>query len=328
MNSNSNRLPTRKQIGEASAWMAVLRAPDRTLDVEHGFQRWLTESPGHQAAFEAVSTAWEETAGLSPVVLKPSRSVLGRGFGQGFFAAAAALGLIAIAALLYYQHRASVETDIGEQRTVTLQDGSRIYLNTGTRVVIRYSDRVRKVELKRGEALFDVARVSDRPFVVQAGNREIRALGTAFVVREDASRFAVTLVEGKISVSGPSISGEAAVTSAPMVLSPGERLTLAPHQRPQLDQPMMEKVTAWRTGEVDLVEVRLADAAAEMNRYSRTQVIIERRETAGIRVSGIFRAGDTTSFAQAIANTYGLQAKQEKGRIVIMGAPPAALKPN
>jgi transmembrane sensor len=334
--ANRKEVPSREQVGEASAWMAVLRAPGRTSGVERGFQRWLAEKAGNKAAFEAVSTAWEETAGLPPIALKHSRSRRSDGFKQGFLqaaGAAAAIGLLAVGAFLYHQRHAGVATDIGEQRSLTLQDGSRVYLNTDTRVVVQYNHKVRKIELKQGEALFDVANVPGRPFVVLAGGREIQALGTAFVVRDDASRFMVTLVEGKVGIydrldSDRADTAQSSDHRPALVLSAGQRLTLAANQKPQLDKPVIEKVVAWRTGQVDLADVRLADAVAEMNRYTRTKVVIERPETAGLRITGIFRAGDIVSFANAIANTYGLKAQETDERIVISGAPSEALKPN
>ncbi|MEJ1962448.1 MAG: FecR domain-containing protein [Gammaproteobacteria bacterium] len=90
---------------------------------------------------------------------------------------AATLALIALGTFFYLRD-AGIGTDVGEQRTLTLADGTRIYLNTDTRVVVRYDEHVRRVELKSGEALFEVAHRPDQPFVVVAGDRTITALGT------------------------------------------------------------------------------------------------------------------------------------------------------
>ena len=102
---------------------------------------------------------------------------------------------------LVYLRSDAVVTGVGEQRTLTLEDGTRIQLNTDTRAVVRYDERLRRVELEKGEAMFEVARRPDWPFVVTAGDRQIRALGTAFVVRREAEVLAVTLVEGKVTVT-------------------------------------------------------------------------------------------------------------------------------
>src|SRR5690606_28626324 len=94
-----------------------------------------------------------------------------------------------------------VRTGVGEQRTVTLEDGSRVSLNTATRLSLHFDRGVRRVRLQSGEALFEVARDPGRPFVVESGDRQVRALGTAFIVRRDAGRIAVTLMEGSVEVA-------------------------------------------------------------------------------------------------------------------------------
>src|SRR5688572_17460280 len=139
----------REQVREAAVWMTLLRGPDRTEKLERGFNRWLKADPGHKAAFGTISTAWEATAALPrgpfPRLTRWQRA----GFREGFLRAAGAvvaLALIAVAAILLYQRNAGVATGIGEQRMLALDDGSRIFLNTHTRVVVRFDERQRLVE--------------------------------------------------------------------------------------------------------------------------------------------------------------------------------------
>lgn len=311
---------TREQVREAAVWITLLRSPDRTEKVERGFKRWLTANSDHVAAFEKVSTAWEATGALPrgpfPRLSRWQRA----GFRQGFFQAAtavAAMAIVMIVGELIYQRSAGIATEIGEQRMLTLQDGTRVYLNTDSRVVVNYDKRQRAVELKSGEAFFEVAKKPPNwPFVVTVDGRQITALGTAFVVRRDSNRVSVTLLEGKVAVL------PTPEPSTPMIpLSPGQRLVLADNRPPKVDEPSIEKVTAWRSGYVDVVEVSLADAVAEMNRYSRLNVIVAEPETAAIPISGIFRAGDITSFANAVAESYGLEVVEKTDRIVLQGKP-------
>ena len=352
--------PSAEMIGEAAVWMAMLRAPDRTTTVEKGFRHWLSAHPGHKAAFEAISTAWEETGALPKEPLPHLVRLRRAGFRQGFLqAAVAATVIVAVAVFMFYAYTwNSYATDIGEQRQFTLKDGSRITLNTATRIVVNFSDEQRTVRLKDGEALFEVARDPRRPFIVEAGDRAVTALGTSFVVRQDSSRLSVTLVEGKVAIVAtgePTTSVEQTsassvselrsegsgqhpdlpvVEGSGLVLAPGQRATFMHTVRPlpdsgkgvegegatiRIDSPSVEKIIAWRTGHVDLAEVRLADAATEMNRYSSTKVTIEDPQTADILITGIFRAGDTANFANAIASTYDLTLQQSGEHIAITG---------
>jgi transmembrane sensor len=200
-------------------------------------------------------------------------------------------------------------------------------------VAVRYEKSLRRVVLDRGEAFFEVARHPDRPFVVAAGGREIRALGTQFLVRAEPQRLSITLVEGKVTVSGPatpavSVSENArtiqvppsnsAGTSSVVTLSPGERLTLASATVPRIDRPSIERVTAWERGQISFDNSRLADAVAEMNRYSRTPIVLHDPTVAGIRVSGIFEIGDSAYFAQAVSRLYHLRLLDQGSHGIVL----------
>jgi len=305
--------------------------------VEAGLRQWLSESHERRLAFELVTDTWDTAAQLPrrpfEGVLNQHRSGFRRGFSRPALAAGA-LAAVAMASLLFYLHRESISTEVGEQRILSLQDGTRVYLNSGTELVDRYDERVRRVDLRKGEALFDVARRSDRPFVVIAGDREIRALGTQFVVRREAESLAVTLLEGKVKVT-PTAQSAASVRQLAahpwplrrsadlpgITLSPGQRLTFEEHEPPKTDMPALERVTAWQRGQVVLDNTPLANAVAEMNRYSTRQLVVQEPLSASIHVSGRFRTGDQEDFAHAIAKAYGLSVRMQSQEIVIAGVP-------
>lgn len=325
MPANANTEPklTAELIAEAAAWLAVLHGPNRTLAAERGFSQWLKKSAAHARAFEEATGIWEEARNLPrPRVLHSSF----RAKSQPRFvflkavAAAAALTVIAVGTVVYLQQQAGVGTRVGEQRVLALDDGSRVILNTDTHVVVSYDNDVRRVELKGGEALFEVAREPVRPFIVNAGGRSIRALGTSFVVRRDARQLAVTLVEGKVSVSSDQSKSDdqtAAGKEAVTYLNPGERVTFKQTQPVKKDRPQMEKLLAWQRREVALDNTVLADAVAEMNRYNRKPLEIDVPDASRMNVTGLFRAGDSLSFARAVAEAYHVEVIEEKDRIVL-----------
>jgi transmembrane sensor len=304
-------------IAEASVWIARLHGPDRK-EAERGLRRWLERGPDHARAFGLVAETWEDTENLQRVMRwKPSRP---KARAARFAAAAAAMVVLGVGAAFYWA-QAGISTGIGEQRQISLEDGTRVSLNTASRIVVSYDEHERLVELKEGEALFEVAKQPQRPFIVRAGDREIRALGTSFAVRRDTSgqRVSVTLVEGRVSISASRSSGSAEPRL--IALSAGQRLTLSPDARPTLDRPELDEVTAWRRGQVVMDDMRLADAVAEMNRYSGIQLVVEHPQTAALLVNGLFQTGDSESFALAMEQTYGLQVIKERGRIVLAGTP-------
>ena len=308
-------------IAEASAWVAILHGPERTSVAERGFAQWLKRSEGHARAFEEATAIWEEARNLPrPTRLRTSsRKVAPNRFMQfGLLAAAAIAAVTFVTAMLI--RGAGVSTRVGEQRLLALDDGSNVVLNTDTRVIVRYDRDSRTIELKAGEALFEVAKQPNRPFIVIAGDRRIRALGTSFSVRRYENRVAVTLVDGKVSVaplSAPAKSREQGTDRdlAGVVMAPGERVVFEPQKTITTDRPPLDKVLAWQYREVALDDVMLAEAIAEMNRYSRKPLVADLPDAGSIRITGLFRAGDSLSFARAVAAAYRLEVSDEDGAI-------------
>lgn len=328
------RKPSAIARAEAAAWIARLHGPNRDAGVEEACRRWMADDPERAAALELLTDTWEKSRQLR--LPGGGRTNIARtgGFRLSFPRAAIAtlaIAGLAVTATIFFLHTDDLSTAIGEQRTLTLQDGSRVYLNTNSRAVVHFDRQARQVVLEKGEALFEVAENPTRPFIVSAGDHQVRALGTAFIVRSEPAELAVTLVEGKVSVA-PSADGSplqsastpvtAAAASEVLTLNPGQRVTFATGHAPQLDRPPMDRVSAWRRGQVSLDNTTLADAVLEMNRYNRIQLVVDDPQVALIRISGVFRAGDTENFVQALAHTYGLSARSS-GADVILVRPPA-----
>jgi transmembrane sensor len=314
--------PSAAARAEAAVWVARLHGPHRSDEVESGLRRWLADDPDHAAAFELLTDTWEKSAQLRRRPLERVSSWERIGFRVSFsraVLAAAATFAIAVVATLFYLHNDGIATGVGELRAVTLDDGTRVQLNTNTRIVVRYDKAARRVRLERGEALFEVAAHRGWPFVVVADGREITALGTQFVVRRDEHDLAIILVDGKVAVT--STEGRS------NELVPGERVTFTHAASPKIDRPTLARVTAWQHGQVAFDNTSLADAAAEMNRYSHQRVVIEDAAIAAIRISGIFQAGNLSNFSQALAAAYHVQARTE-GDVITLSAPATGSLPH
>jgi transmembrane sensor len=286
---------------EAAAWIARLHGPLRDAQVEAACRRWIAGDPERAAAFELLTDTWDKAAQLKLPVPERQRRPL------ALLATLACVILVAAAIGLYFRAD-GVSTRVGEQRMLALEDGTRVYLNTDSEVVVQFDHRTRRVELRRGEALFEVAHNPDRPFVVAVGQSQIQALGTAFVVRSDPLQVSVTLVEGSVVVET-------------LRLDPGQRVTFAKNQPARLDRPNLEKMTAWRQGQISLDDARLGDTLLEMNRYSTVHLVTHDPQVAAIRISGVFRAGDTQNFLEAVTRAYHLQSRTEGSEVVLESRP-------
>jgi transmembrane sensor len=304
---------------EAAAWIARLHGPQRTPELEAGLRRWIAENPAHAQVFERMTEAWDDATALAARERFPRIRNAGESSGRRFRPLALVSVLLivcGVAGFLAWRAAGTYVTDVGEQRQLRLDDGSRVTINSASRLVVKYSESMREVSLEHGEAFFEVEADRVRPFIVSAGGRRVVALGTAFSVRYDAGRLAVTLVDGKVAVSDPDDD------PAPVALTPGERLTVAKSARPQIDTPRLETVTAWRRGEIVLEKTTLREALEEMNRYDSRRLEVEDAQTADLLISGIYRTGDNAGFAHAIARMYRLELEESEERIELRPSAP------
>lgn len=327
--------PGRRRVAraEAAAWIVKLHGQQRDAEMEAAFRSWLSAEAENAREFERVTETWEAGASAVPGMPRVALPKSKQRWNTRRVAAVAAcmmilgLGLWSVPGLW---GGVSYDTGIGEQRIVRLEDGSRVILNADTRLSVALGENERKVQVTRGEALFEVAGDPQRPFYVNAGTYRVEALGTEFSVRLQPERTTVVLVEGSVAVSardglviqdvstvpdGPAEVSRDPPVSEPVVLSPGQRLTMESTGNAKLDRPRPENLNAWRRGEVVLDRTTLKDAVAEMNRYDQTQLIVDDADIARLSVSGIYHAGDSAGFAHTIARLYGLRVEEEGGRI-------------
>jgi len=331
---------TRKIAAQAATWIARLHGPDRSAQMEQDVREWLARSAAHRLAFERCTDVWQEVAGVSVAdayesaatrVLK-SAAARERWWARLRWPLWGLLTLlIGGAGFLALQHRNAVdyETKIGEQQLVVMEDGSRMSLNTDTRIRVTMGASRRLVELKSGEALFEVARDPNRPFVVRVADSEVVALGTTFSVRLPGSSsehrndaLSVLLLEGKISVRPAAGTGEGSAASGQAVqMQAGERMLLTQvagkQSLPvvqQLDGPRMEQMVAWKRGEAVFDDAALSEAVTEMNRYTRTPIVLV-GDASRLRVSGLYHTGDGPGFARAVAALHGLKVQERSGRL-------------
>ena len=314
-----------RALAEAAVWIARLHGPDRTQAVESGWSDWFRANPDHATAWEIVSDTWNRTHDIPvalvhpPVRLRrsPSRFVSK----WTLLMVAAAASVVAGWAVVFFG-RGLVTTAVGEQKTLNLSDGTRIELNTATRLAVKYDANTRLVELKAGEAYFSVAHEL-RPFVVIAGLRKVVAIGTSFTVRRDQSAddsVTVTLIEGRVAVAAagaPDIPLHQAIAEV-TVLNAGERLQVRRHASIKIDTPSMDRATGWMRGQLIFDHTPLDEAVEELNRYSVTRISLASAETGQIPVSGTFRVSDSVSFAEAAAQTYNLTLVRRGNEIVLV----------
>ncbi len=329
---------------EAAVWVARLHGPSRTRQMEQEFRAWQGSSPAHREAFERCTDVWQDIPriGLATAyealaaerAMPAPRPKARREAAWRWITASAVAGAVAVCAVLvlHWHGENDYSTNVGEQRLVVLEDGSRMLMNTDTRLRVDFAAAQRTVEVSSGEAFFEVAKDARRPFVVRIAGSEVVAVGTAFSVRyapgtRADDELAVTLVEGQVNVRRAGHrAGDALAPEKPVLMKAGDRLLLDRSSREaaapvaaRVDRPDVERVMAWKRSETVFDEASLVDAVAEMNRYNRMPIVLlDGLASDNLRVSGLYRTSDSTGFANAVAALHGLRVREEAGRLELM----------
>lgn len=307
---------------EASQWFTVMKRPSVTPQDLERFRAW-RRTPENAEAFRKVQAAWEAagsladrpglTAATQAALAKyPAKKLTVRVSRRRFVLAPLALGLtglvVAAGGVFAWRDLEPVyATEVGGQRLEVLSDGSRVRLNTDTKVRVVFRGTERRVVLERGQAFFEVAHDASRPFVVEADGTRVRALGTKFDVRRDGGVVRVALTQGSVEVKARD-GGDALLAPGQAVVSDARGVS-----RPAGINVAAE--SSWTTGRLTFSGVPLRDAVAEVNRYSDRKVVLDApAAVAGELVSGQFVAGDVENFVAGARSLYGLRVTSETAR--------------
>jgi transmembrane sensor len=335
----------RKRISaEAVDWLLEFQGPGSATADRQAFSEWLLRSPMHIEEYLALSTVWQgiqvsdkpefSTESLIAAARTPddqgnvvklwsdderearnlSNELETRRTRRRWLGLAATLVLSAGIWLGYAQwHPASdFQTAVGEQRSITLADGSEVLLNTNSEVRVRWSRAERHIDLIRGEARFHVAKNPARPFIVETHEAAVRAVGTIFNVRADSTSTQVAVLEGRVKVTelaspvpainhqqddAASESESSPAAPASVELDAGQRAAVS-GDRIELDKgPSTESVAAWTQKRLIFRDQQLGDVVNEFNRYRVSPFVIESPQLAVIRINGVFDLNDPFSLA-------------------------------
>jgi transmembrane sensor len=230
---------------------------------------------------------------------------------------AACIAIVALPRVVNQPVKSLIETGTAATRTVALDDGSRIVLDRSSRLRVAFTNSGRDVELLDGQAHFEVAKDTHRPFRVRTKSAEVIAIGTMFDVATLPTRTTVTLIEGRVNVR--TITGTRQVESRVEALIPGQQLGITGDGQ-LLDKKVVqiENVTAWQRGTIVIDDAPLPEALAAMNRYSMTRIVVLGPSLQSRRVSGTFRIGDVETEAIALQRFFGLRETSRSEREIVL----------
>jgi transmembrane sensor len=314
---------------EAASWLARLQSC-RDPDVEAKFRRWRDAHVTHAAAFDRVRRSYEQ-AGLlrhSPASAfeEPRRNPPAQ---RPRYALAAAAALMVLAPAVLLLLRGSpialggpqvlmLATNVGEIRSVKLSDGSKVTLDSATRVEVEIGRMERKARLRSGRARFEVAPAA-RPFIVDLGTATVAASSGVVDVERAGPESRVAALAGTADVRQPAKS-----QSDGIKLLAGEEIAADAAGIKQ--KVSRARSPDWTSGMLEFDGTPIIEAVALANRYSVNRIRID-PDLAGLRVTGAFRAGDTDGLARALAAAFNLSMRRTADGALVLSRRSAAARP-
>lgn len=305
---------------QAAQWLLRQEEPDWTEADQRELDHWLEQSAAHQAALWRLEHGWRRAdrlaaRGAAPVLrAKP--------ISRRLAAIAASLVAVVGAGVLwraYEAPRQTYATEIGGHEVIPLPDGTRVELNTSTRLRSEITDERRTVWLDKGEAYFDVAHDAAHPFTIYAGDRKVTVLGTRFSVRRTGDQVQVTVVEGKVRVDA--LKASAATETPTTVLTPGQ-IAITRDAATLVTPKTVDAAAAelsWRHGMLVFDQYTVARAAEEFNRYNRRKIIVTGPKAGQIRIGGAFEVENIDGFVELLEQGYGLEIEKTDDAVKITG---------
>jgi transmembrane sensor len=303
----------------AASWVLRLDRSPNDAKLKADLEAWMTGDNRRRGAFLQAEAAWamldqmpwpaREEGIPHPAVIRAAakaphrRQMLLGGFG---LAVAASAGVWALS-----RPDASYATVVGEIRKIPLGDGSMVAVNTDSKISVSMQATKRHVRIDSGEAWFEIAHDTARPFVVEAGRLKVQAAGTAFSVRRLEGGEEILVSDGAVEASVRGLeparvaAGEKAVTTSGVLSI--EKLGLED----------ISRKLAWREGNIDLAGDSLGEAVVEFNRHNQRQIVITDRALSGRKLYGVFHANDPEAFARAVEVSLAAPVSVQTDRIEI-----------
>jgi len=324
---------------QAAEWVARIDSAPLDAAVQAELDEWLARSDRHRGALFRATIAWRmldraSALGHGEIMTKSAHEVdrpvdarqdetdpegaIDPRFPRRRFlwsggAIAASLAAAGVGWRFWSHGPERIETALGEIRHMSFQDGSLASINTASKMEVNFRPNARNVRLEAGEAWFQVAKDSTRPFVVSVEDVRVRAVGTAFSVHRLDQGVDVQVTEGAVEVwSGDQERNKEIV---PAGLKTFVSYSQGP-QAPVEDAVGIDRKLSWRDGALKFEGDTLGEAAAEFNRYNAVKLEID-PALANEKIVGRFRTNEPDTFAKSTSVMLGTRVTIGEGRILV-----------
>lgn len=323
---------------EALEWFVRRRdAGWRSAD-ETAFQAWLAADPRHAGAYAQCSGQWHALDDMPADLVARMRRHLAHGQAapapsrRRFLAwpalsavASVAIGGVGYAAWRQFQawptYTQALHTGRGQQLDAQLPDGTRLRLDTATRLEAAYDRRQRQVRLLDGQVVFAVQADAARPFQVLAGPLRVTVVGTRFAVRHTPglpgnAGVQVAVEEGRVRVQRLAPGAE---PLAGLLLTAGQQIAAdAQGALGPVAAVPAGGIAPWRAQRISFVDVPLSQALAELERYGPTGLVLRGPEVAALRLSGTFDTQAADTLRKALPRVLPVRLRERDGQTEVL----------
>ena len=336
-----------QRYDEASVWIAKLNNGLSAAD-QQALQEWLAADGDNQSVFLRMAELWDDMGVLSRLSDLFPNSMTYPVRPRRFRLAAASIVIALLAGIwtaialnpgtVPEVRQMAIEdvantvyaTAIGEQSTVHLSDGSEVVLNTNSLIDVYYTDKNRLLKLERGEIHVRVSHDEARPFSVIAGDKIVKAIGTAFSLEITSDqRIELMVTEGKVVVGVQENPRDATAGIAPDVklmssvtVAAGEQIILDVDEGEvtEVSPEEIEVKLSWRHGDLVFRGESLEDAVAEIGRYTTVEFVILDDELKKVRIAGMFKAGDVDGLLATLRENFDVSYERTgDGKVLLTG---------
>ncbi len=325
---------------QAAYWLAKMDSGLASPEVFKDFLRWKRADPDNVKAYIELSQVFSDAgnqAASNRIDKKPIKPVLAREKASNTqwrylpfslrvsFAASLVMGLfiLLVSGLPSnsgeQQKPIDLATQIGEQQSLDLKDGSRMLLNTQSLAKVRFQKNERSVHLVSGEAHFEVAHDPSRPFKVYTPHGNVRAVGTAFTINLVDQRLAVTVTEGRIAVTASNTHDRQRNQPLAMV-DAGHQVQIngnSPQVTP-IDARTLEKQIAWHNGLLIFDGDSLTSVVAQISRYTDKQIMIADPGIGQVKIGGQFRTNEISGLLESLDAGFGISAHTDENNTIVL----------
>ncbi|MBS0056549.1 FecR domain-containing protein [Yersinia sp. Marseille-Q3913] len=301
---------------QAALWFSRSQARRLTNEEQRQLKTWLQSSPSHAEAFRQMQQLWSDCALIPRPASAPqpkkhaSRWRPLRSCAAGlFFLFALLLPMSQLPLLLTNDIQLQTANN---SREIVLSDGSRVHVNRHSQIRVHYAKENRQLWLDQGEIYLQVAANKTRPFLVYAGESQVRVVGTAFEVRFEAGEVAVAVKQGIVAMTGrPNM--------AAVMLHAGDRAQLLPEKkRLLLSQLPVAEIGEWRSEQLLFRNRPLGELLAELRRYRPGNIELIDASLAQLPVSGSLDLNRPDEFLDSLPLLLAVNVTYDgKGNVLI-----------